>query len=214
MDPAFSPAHDSWEPVLTPILADVKDILRKISGDDVTPQKTEIFAALDMKLADVRCVIVGQDPYPTKGNAHGLAFSVATSSTPIPASLRNIFAELSNDLGIAIPNNGNLKSWRDAGVLLLNRVLTTKVGESNAHIGIGWEAITEHVCAHIGSMGVPAILWGKKAQELTSLFQFAVTSVHPSPLSAYRGFFGSKPFSRINDYLLASKMEPIDWSFR
>lgn len=214
MDRAFSPAHVSWAPILNPLTEEVKSIFTTISGQEIAPDKSEIFEALRMNLADVRCVIVGQDPYPTAGHAHGLAFSVPGNVKRVPPSLKNIFTELESDMGIAIPPSGDLSPWRDHGVLLLNRVLTTQVGASNVHLGIGWEAITEHICKEVGSRGVPAILWGTKAQELDSLFPFHVSSVHPSPLSAYRGFFGSKPFSRINAYLEELGRTPIDWSLR
>ena len=212
MDHVFSLAHDSWEKVLQPFHGEIATVLQKIALDDIAPQRSEIFAALNMQVSDVKCVIIGQDPYPTPGNAHGLAFSVAGRSSKIPASLRNIFLELSNDIDMPIPTTGDLTQWKDQGVLLLNRVLTTKVGQSNAHSDIGWEEITEHICTYIGSLGVPAILWGKSAQKLSSCFSFSVSSVHPSPLSAYRGFFGSKPFSQINHHLSKIGIEPIDWS--
>jgi len=156
-------------------------------------------------------VIVGQDPYPTPGNAMGLAFSVSPAIERIPQSLKNIYTELQADQGIAIPRNGDLSLWSSAGVLLLNRVLTTRQGQSNAHSDIGWQTITSHIASELGKRDVVAILWGKQAQELSSYFTNKVESVHPSPLSAYRGFFGSKPFSDVNQLLVAQGREPIDW---
>jgi uracil-DNA glycosylase len=131
---------------------------------------------------------------------------------PIPASLRNIFAELVSDLGVALPANGNLSKWRDEGVLLLNRVLTTKVGISNAHSDIGWQQITTQIAQAAASQGAIGVLWGKSAQELSYLFTHSIESVHPSPLSAYRGFFSSKPFSQVNRELELRGISPIDWS--
>lgn len=212
MDRVFSPAHDSWAPILNPVTDDVKSIITRISGQEIAPNESEIFEALRMNLADVRCVIVGQDPYPTAGHAHGLAFSVRGTVKRLPPSLKNIFTELESDMGIAIPSSGDLAPWRNHGVLLLNRVLSAQIGISNVHSGIGWEKVTEHICKELGSRGVPAILWGTKAQELASHFPFYVSSVHPSPLSSYRGFFGSKPFSQTNAYLEKLGQTPIDWS--
>ena len=131
---------------------------------------------------------------------------------PIPASLRNIFAELVSDLGVALPANGNLSKWCDQGVLLLNRVLTTKVGVSNAHTDIGWQQITTQIAKAAAAQGAIGVLWGKSAQELSYLFTHSIKSVHPSPLSAYRGFFGSKPFSQVNQELERRGISPINWS--
>jgi uracil-DNA glycosylase len=157
-------------------------------------------------------VIVGQDPYPTPGNAMGLAFSTPPSVKKIPQSLKNIFAELENDQGIAPPTTGDLSHWSSAGVLLLNRILTTRQGESNAHTDIGWQRITDHIATELGKRDVVAVLWGKQAQELSGFFRHKVESVHPSPLSAYRGFFGSKPFTQVNQLLISQGREPIDWT--
>jgi len=214
MDRVFSPAHDSWESILNPLVDDVKSIFSKISEDELAPHRPEVFTAFTMKMSDVRCVILGQDPYPTAGNAHGLAFSVKPSVRVIPASLKNIFRELHFDLGLPIPSSGDLSQWKNSGVLLLNRILTTQVGFSSKHAGIGWEEVTEHICRELGSRGVPGILWGNKAQELQSAFTYSVNSVHPSPLSAYKGFFGTRPFSTINAYLESVDQRAIDWSLK
>lgn len=205
------PVHSSWGPTLDPHKDSINRILKSLEGHSLAPKMHQIFAAIELPLSDVKCVIVGQDPYPTEGNAHGLAFSVSREVKKIPASLQNIFKELNSDLGIAIPSHGNLEGWRKQGVLLLNRVLTTEVGLSNAHHDLGWQEITSAIAQAAADQGAIAILWGKQAEELAPLFRDSVISVHPSPLSAYRGFFGSKPFSRVNEILQIQGRTPIDW---
>ena len=212
MGRAFLPVHSSWNSVLDPLALQIEKIVESISEDEIAPNVDRIFAACEMDLNRVKCVIIGQDPYPTRGNAHGLAFSVTSEVRPLPASLKNIFIELASDLGIQKPASGDLSPWKDQGVLLLNRVLTTKVGESNAHTNIGWQEITTHIAQAAASQGAIGVLWGKSAQELSYLFTHKIESVHPSPLSAYRGFFGSKPFSRVNLELTRRGIPPIDWS--
>ena len=209
---ASLPVHDSWLRLLDPVAPEIELILKKIANEDIAPRREEIFRAFDIDLEKVRVVIFGQDPYPTKGNAMGLAFSVPETVTPIPSSLRNIFKELESDLGFEKPVSGDLTAWERSGVLLLNRVLTTRVGETGAHLDLGWQHITNHIARELGARGVIAILWGKSAQELSGNFIKHISSPHPSPLSAYRGFFGSKPFSRANELLVAQGEEPIDWS--
>ena len=211
-DHVSSHVHSSWEPIFEPISGLIKELLSKIENEDIAPPMGSIFRAFEMDVASVRCVIVGQDPYPTPGNAMGLAFSVALSVERIPPSLKNILKELESDQGVPLPNNGDLSRWLSGGVLLLNRVLTTRVGESDAHKSIGWQAITDHIASELGKRGVVAVLWGKQAQELAQYFSNTIESVHPSPLSAHRGFFGSKPFSRVNEILNAMERKPIDWS--
>jgi len=208
----FLPVHSSWESVLNPLRLDIEEILESISDQEIAPSANHIFAALEFDLTKVKCVIVGQDPYPTRGNANGLAFSVNPSISPLPASLRNIFTELVDDMSIAYPKSGDLTAWRDQGVLLLNRVLTTRVGESNAHTKIGWQKITQAIAKAATDKGAIGVLWGKSAQELSHLFSHKIEGVHPSPLSAYRGFFGSKPFSRVNQDLERRGISPINWS--
>jgi uracil-DNA glycosylase len=183
-----------------------------LQDEECAPTTELIFAAFQSELSNIRCVIVGQDPYPSAGNAMGLAFSVDPSVEKIPASLKNIFIELESDQGIAIPESGDLTPWSKEGVLLLNRVLTTRVGESNAHIGLGWQKVTDHIARELGKRPLVAILWGRFAQELAPYFPLRVESVHPSPLSAYRGFFGSRPFSKVNAALHSINIKPIDWS--
>ena len=212
MGRAFLPVHSSWNSVLDPLASQIEKIIESISKDEIAPNADRIFAACEMDLNRVKCVIIGQDPYPTRGNAHGLAFSVAPEIKRIPASLKNIFTELVSDLGIQQPASGDLSPWQDQGVLLLNRVLTTKVGESNAHTNIGWQEITTQIAQAAALQGAIGVLWGKSAQELSYLFTHKIESVHPSPLSAYRGFFGSKPFSRVNLELERRGVSPIDWS--
>jgi uracil-DNA glycosylase len=211
MDIGSLHVHSSWKPVLEPFSADIARILGSLQGFSIAPAQDEIFAALEVPLSEVRCVIIGQDPYPTAGNAHGLAFSIPDEVRRIPASLQNIFKELHSDLGLDIPQSGNLEKWRDQGVLLLNRILTTEIGRSNAHSGLGWQVITKSIAEASADQGAVAILWGKEAQGLAPLFKESILSVHPSPLSAYRGFFGSKPFSKVNEALIRIGREPIEW---
>ena len=211
-DHASLHVHSSWNAIFQPIQNEIDAILRMLEDEECTPPKELIFAAFQSDLESVRCVIVGQDPYPSDGNAMGLAFSVKPSIEKIPASLKNIFIELEGDQGIGIPDDGDLTPWSKAGVLLLNRVLTTRVGESNAHIGIGWQKVTNHIARELGKRPLVAILWGRYAQELAPYFPLRVESVHPSPLSAYRGFYGSKPFSKVNAALHSINIKPIDWS--
>lgn len=211
MDIGSLHVHSSWKPVLEPFSADIARILGSLQGSSIAPAQDEIFAALEVPLSEVRCVIIGQDPYPTAGNAHGLAFSIPDEVRRIPASLQNIFKELHSDLGLDIPQSGNLEKWRNQGVLLLNRILTTEIGRSNAHSGLGWQVITKSIAEASADQGAVAILWGKEAQGLAPLFKESILSVHPSPLSAYRGFFGSKPFSKVNEALIRMGREPINW---
>lgn len=210
-DLASSHVHSSWAAVFEPIDPLIEELLSKISGEDLSPSFDSIFRAFQSDLESIRCVIVGQDPYPTPGNAMGLAFSTPPSVEKIPQSLRNIFKELEDDQGITPPTSGDLSAWSAAGVLLLNRVLTTREGESNAHSNIGWQHITDHIAAELGKRDVVAVLWGKQAQELSRFFTYKLEGVHPSPLSAYRGFFGSKPFAQVNQLLVAQGREPINW---
>jgi uracil-DNA glycosylase len=166
-------------------------------------------------LADVKVLVVGQDPYPTPGHPVGLSFSVAADVRPLPKSLVNIFRELVDDVGVPAPASGDLSPWADAGVLLLNRCLTVAPGRPASHRGKGWEPVTDRAIAALVERGGPlaAILWGRDAQSLKpSLGNVPwVESVHPSPLSAHRGFFGSKPFSRVNRLLVERGGTPVDW---
>jgi uracil-DNA glycosylase len=208
----FDQLHPDWQVVLQPHKDLIDHIENKLVGIDVAPEFENIFRSLTRSVASTHVVIFGQDPYPTKGHAHGLAFSVDESVTPLPASLRNIYEELSTDCGVR-RTSGDLSAWFDQGVLLVNRVLTTQVGSSLAHADIGWQEITEAVAAELGKNDVVAILWGKNAGELSRYFppEWRLESVHPSPLSAYRGFFGSKPFSRCNEILRQHSKNAIRW---
>jgi uracil-DNA glycosylase len=164
----------------------------------------------------VRVLIVAQDPYPSPGQAVGLAFSVHANLHPLPRSLSNIFKELGTDLGVPTPRNGDLSRWADRGVLLLNRILTVEPGASGSHRGKGWETVTGQAISALTARGGPlaAILWGNDAQSCEPLLGEVpcVKSPHPSPLSARNGFFGSRPFSRANDLLRQQGAEPINWS--
>ena len=208
----FDQLHTDWKLVLSKHKASLDQIEEKLLGSDCAPEFESVFRTLSDSIENARVVIFGQDPYPTKGHANGLAFSVNSSISPLPPSLRNIFAELATDCGVE-RLDGDLTDWFDQGVLLVNRVLSTEAGTSLAHADFGWNEITETVAQELGNRDVVAILWGKNAGELSEFFrpEWRIESVHPSPLSAYRGFFGSKPFSRCNDILLSNNMRAIDW---
>jgi uracil-DNA glycosylase len=204
-----------WQKSLVQQRSNVDRISKHLESIDSIPEKRSIFAAFPDRPEDVRVLILGQDPYPDRNHATGLACSIPGTIKALPASLRNIFTELESDLGI-INTSGDLSSWKNQGVLLFNRVLTTTHGSSLAHQGIGWEEFTGEVI-RIASLHNPiAVLWGKKAGECAQYFaqDLTISSPHPSPLSAYRGFFGSKPFSRVNSLLLENGSEAIDWSTR
>lgn len=184
----------------------------------IFPEGSEIFRAFDACPFDqVKVVILGQDPYPTRGHAHGLCFSVGEKVSPLPKSLNNIFKELESDLGIAPRANGDLNHWANQGVLMLNTVLTVREGEANSHAKKGWEIFTDAVIQVLAKKktGIVYILWGSKAQEkaqsVDESTNLVIRSPHPSPLSSYRGFFGSKPFSRTNDYLVEHGSGSIEW---
>ncbi len=214
--------HPTWVHVLEherETLTAIGEFLRQESaaGQAWFPAGNNILRAFMQPLPDVRVLIVGQDPYPTPGHAVGLSFSVAPDVRPIPRSLQNIYKELESDLGIARPSNGDLSAWAEQGVLLLNRVLTVRSGEPGSHRGIGWERITDAAIAGLVSRDdepLVAILWGKDAQSLEPALPDVplIISAHPSPMSADRGFFGSKPFSSANEYLEDLGGDPIDWS--
>ncbi|MCX6448891.1 MAG: uracil-DNA glycosylase [Actinobacteria bacterium] len=161
-----------------------------------------------------KVLILGQDPYPNLNFPNGLAFSTPKTESKIPASLQNIFKELNSDLKLPIPSSGDLSSWAEQGVVLLNRTLTCRSGESNSHLGIGWRAFTDACVEKLAANGAVAILWGNNAKECSRYFATdkLITASHPSPLSAHRGFFGSRPFSRANAALMAAGKDPIDWS--
>jgi uracil-DNA glycosylase len=210
--PLFDQLHPEWQSELARHKELIESIDRFILGVEIAPSYDRVFRSLTNSIASTQVVIFGQDPYPTKGHAHGLAFSVDSSVSPLPASLRNIYKELKEDLGIT-RSDGDLSSWVNQGVMLINRVLTTEVGQSMAHDNLGWQEVTETVAQILGKKDVVAVLWGNTALELKHYFRpdHVVSSVHPSPLSAYRGFFGSSPFSQVNAKLVAKGYKEIIW---
>ncbi|GGO91045.1 uracil-DNA glycosylase 1 [Wenjunlia tyrosinilytica] len=185
------------------------------AGRTYLPAGPNVLRAFQQPFDDVRVLVVGQDPYPTPGHAVGLSFSVAPDVRPLPGSLINIFREYGGDLGLPPPSNGDLSPWTERGVLLLNRALTTAPRKPAAHRGKGWEEVTEQAIRALVDRGRPmvAILWGRDARNLRPLLGPvpAVESAHPSPMSADRGFFGSRPFSRANELLVRQGAEPVDW---
>jgi uracil-DNA glycosylase len=190
----------------------VLDEIQNRIGLDFQPKAESVFAAFATPLQEVKALIVGQDPYPNPDHAMGLAFSVPASVTKYPPTLINIYKELKSDLGIDRVN-GDLSDWANQGVLLLNRSLTIGKSGSISHLDYGWDAFTEQIIKALAQRGVKAILWGKHAQSFEKYFSSAncVSSAHPSPLSAYRGFFGSKPFCAVNEMLKLDNLSPINW---
>lgn len=210
-----------WADALAPVadrIAAMGDFLRAelAAGRGYFPAGANALRAFTRPLADVRVLVVGQDPYPTPGHAVGLSFSVAPNVRPLPRSLANIYAELNTDLGIAPAVHGDLSAWFSQGVLLLNRVLTVRPGAPGSHRGKGWEQVTQQAIEALVARGGPlvAILWGRDAQNLQPMLGDVpvIASAHPSPLSARSGFFGSRPFSRTNAALEAQGASPIDWT--
>jgi uracil-DNA glycosylase len=210
-----------WAEALAPVderIAAMGRFLRLelAAGRRYLPAGDDIFRAFRRPLADVRVLIVGQDPYPTPGHPIGLSFAVAPDVRPLPGSLRNIYQELAVDLGIPPAPHGDLTAWAERGVMLLNRVLTVRPGEPASHRGRGWEEVTSCAIDALVRRGGPAaaILWGRDAQALKPALGAIpwVESAHPSPLSASRGFFGSRPFSRVNRLLEDQKGSPVDWA--
>jgi len=209
-----------WAEALAPVadtIAEIGNFLRAeiAAGRGYLPEGANVLRAFSRPLADVRVLIVGQDPYPTPGHPVGLSFSVAPDVRPLPRSLNNIYAELATDLGIPPAPSGDLSPWFNQGVLLLNRVLTVRPGNPGSHRGKGWEQVTECAIDALVARGGPlvAILWGKDAQSLAPRLHGVaqIASAHPSPMSARYGFFGSRPFSRANAALAEQGAKPIDW---
>ena len=211
-----------WAQALEPVadqVAQMGEFLRAelACGRGYLPAGQNVLRAFTFPFEDVRVLIVGQDPYPTPGHAVGLSFSVAPDVRPLPRSLDNIFKEYATDLGHPAPSCGDLTPWSQRGVMMLNRVLTVRAGTPASHRGKGWEAVTERAIRALADRSEPlvAILWGRDAQTLKPMLTDAhcatIESVHPSPLSASRGFFGSRPFSRANELLEKMGAEPIDW---
>lgn len=210
-----------WAAALQPVAGDIAamgDWLRQevASGRPYLPAGASVLRAFQYPLAEVRVLIVGQDPYPTPGHPIGLSFAVERHVRPIPRSLQNIYRELRSDLSLPTPEHGDLTAWSEHGVMLLNRVLTVRPGAPASHRGVGWERVSEHAIRALVGRGTPlvAILWGRDAANLRPLLGTTpvIASPHPSPLSADRGFFGSKPFSRANELLVRQGAEPVDWS--
>ncbi|MDN5805123.1 MAG: uracil-DNA glycosylase [Microlunatus sp.] len=212
----------SWAEALAPVadrVAAMGEFLRGelAAGRSYLPAGENVLRAFTRPPDDVRVLIVGQDPYPTPGHAIGLSFAVDAAVRPLPRSLQNIYRELAADLGVAAPATGDLSPWADRGVLLLNRVLTVAPGAPASHRGKGWEAVTQCAIEALVARQGPlvAILWGRDAQTLRPMLGQVpvIASAHPSPMSADRGFFGSRPFSRTNQLLREQGAAPIDWEF-
>lgn len=214
---------NDWQELLAPEMAKPyyrelrQFLISEYRTRRIYPDMYSIFNALHYTAyADAKVVILGQDPYHGPGQAHGLSFSVLPG-VPAPPSLLNIFKELETDLGCKVPNNGCLKPWAEQGVLLLNAVLTVREHQAASHQGHGWEQFTDHIIELLNQREKPLafILWGSPARRKKSMItnpqHFIVESPHPSPLSAFRGFFGSRPFSRVNEFLEKTGQKPIDW---
>lgn len=206
--------HPSWAQAMQDLLPLLDKIEQQLFGKNFLPSHENVMKSLSLDLDDCKVVIIGQDPYPSVEHAMGLSFSVPAQVKKIPPTLRNIFKELQTDLQLSHPGDGDLTFWHEQGVLLLNRTLTCELGASNSHTNLGWNQITDRCAQVLGERGVMAILWGKNAAELDRFFvkDKVITSAHPSPLSAYRGFFGSKPFSRINEALERDGKAGITWT--
>ncbi|MGG3624230.1 uracil-DNA glycosylase [Bacillus gobiensis] len=215
--------NDSWwnqlkEEFAAPYYLELRELLKKeYNNQTIYPNKDRIFNALHYTTyEDVKVVILGQDPYHGPNQAHGLSFSVQKGVRQ-PPSLKNIFLELKEDIGCSLPNHGSLESWAKQGVLLLNTVLTVRKGQANSHKGIGWETLTDRVIDVLNMREKPVvfILWGRHAQmkkeRIDTSRHFIIESPHPSPFSAHKGFFGSKPFSQANHYLEKINEKPVDW---
>lgn len=210
-----------WAEALAPVEADVHrmgDWLRDevAAGRPYLPAGDLVLRAFTQPFADVKVLVVGQDPYPTPGHPIGLSFAVDPHVRPVPRSLANVYRELRDDLGVTPPEHGDLRAWSEQGVLLLNRVLTVGAGAAGSHRGKGWEAVTDQAVRALVARGTPlvAVLWGAQAASVRPLLGDTpvVASAHPSPLSASRGFFGSRPFSQVNALLEQQGATPVDWS--
>jgi len=214
----FQMLHPDWQA----LLQDHKELLERIeqrfdADPNAIPSKQNLLRAFAYSPSHYRVLIVGQDPYPNPAHAIGLAFAVPVGTQPLPPTLGNIFKELRSDLGVQMVQQGDVSPWLDRGVMLLNRHLSTSADNSAAHLGFGWAEFTDAAIKALVTARkhqLVAILWGKQAQELAPILSRSrvISSSHPSPLASYRGFFGSKPFSRCNKMLLELGLEPIDWS--
>jgi len=209
---------DPWKELLQDYNSQIDELGTKLQkqadqGERILPDKKHLFRALELKPEQVKVIIVGQDPYPNISDAIGLSFAVPPRKTGLPGSLLNIQKEIMTDIGSTTTADGDLTKWASQGVMLLNRVLTVTAGESGSHSKLGWQEITEKIVAHCANLGAVGLLWGSSARELAHLFSedCLVQGVHPSPLSAHRGFLGSKPFSRVNQLLENKGKTPIIW---
>jgi uracil-DNA glycosylase len=209
---------DPWKELLQDYNSQLDELGTKLQkqadqGERILPDKKHLFRALELKPEQVKVIIVGQDPYPNISDAIGLSFAVPPRKTGLPGSLLNIQKEIMTDIGSTTTADGDLTKWASQGVMLLNRVLTVTAGESGSHSKLGWQEITEKIVAHCANLGAVGLLWGSSARELAHLFNedCLVQGVHPSPLSAHRGFLGSKPFSRVNQLLENKGKTPIIW---
>ncbi len=207
---ALAPVEDDVHRMGAWLRAEVAD------GRPYLPAGADVLRAFRDPFDDVRVLVLGQDPYPTPGHPIGLSFAVDPAVRPVPRSLANIYTELRDDLGVEPPAHGDLRAWSSRGVLLLNRVLTVRAGDAGSHRGKGWEAVTDQAVRALVARGRPlvAVLWGAQAATVRPLLGDTpvVASAHPSPLSARRGFFGSRPFSQVDEMLVAQGAEPVDWS--
>lgn len=220
MDPDWAKALAPVEPQIRAMGVFLREQIEH--GHHILPASHNILRAFSIPLNSIKVLIVGQDPYPTPGHPVGLSFCTAPEVRPLPKSLINIYKELASDLDIPVPKSGDLTPWTRQGVMLLNRCLTVEAGQANSHQGKGWESVTDAAIKALNNrtdnngkaLPLVAILWGRNAQSLAPLLTNAtlITSPHPSPLSAMRGFFGSKPFSRANQALIKMGASPIDWS--
>lgn len=219
----ISPLDPGWEAALaaqTEALDVVgKDLVRRrAAGEHILPAPEHVLRSFRQPFDQVKVLVLGQDPYPTPGHPIGLSFAVDRDVRPLPRSLVNIYQELSTDLGIPPASHGDLTAWTEQGVLMLNRVLTVRAGAAASHRGIGWEQITQTAVEALAARDTPlvAILWGNDARKMAPVLRQGgataiIESPHPSPLSAHRGFFGSRPFSRTNELLEQLGAEPVDW---
>ena len=209
---------EEWQSYLSSKIEDIDQIgveltRRADNGEEILPNRSLVFRSLELPLSEINVVIVGQDPYPNRQDACGLAFSVLPRTSGLPGSLMNIQKEIMTDIGSTTTADGDLSRWLNYGVLLLNRVLTVKAGESASHSKLGWQAVTEEIVRICAANGAIGILWGNSAKDLADLFSKdnLITGVHPSPLSAHRGFLGSKPFSRTNEMLKEAGRREVIW---
>lgn len=209
-----------WHGGLSPVRSEIESIGHKLAelestGHRILPSPGNIFRALQTDPRDVQVIIVGQDPYPNPLHACGLSFSVQAGTHPLPGSLRNLLAEVVSDVGSTQIVDGDLQPWAYQGVMLLNRTLTVSAGETNSHAALGWQVVTDRIVEVVMDANplVIGVLWGKQAQSMANKFTAdnVVEGVHPSPLSAHRGFFGSKPFSAVNAKLISRQQSPILW---